>query len=88
MRHRIDKEGLINHYFRIRDYGFSHSKETADEVRRYSSFCKKDKDPLAGKDYSYIFYFLYDGKDPIIDKSRHLISIAVHSVQQNEVSDK
>ena len=69
MKHRIDKEGLINHYYRIRDYGFSHPKESETELLNYKSFIHKNKDPLSGKDYTYLFFFLYDGKDPIIDKS-------------------
>jgi hypothetical protein len=37
-----------------------------------------DHDSLEGQKFDYVFFYLYDGSNPITDKSRHRISIGVH----------
>ncbi|CAI2368219.1 unnamed protein product [Moneuplotes crassus] len=84
VKNRIDKKGLLQHYYRIREYSWKYNREEQKEERLFL-----EENPLEGKKVKYFFYFLYDGNDPILEKERHRISIGVYQLVPipNEPSD-
>jgi len=74
VKNRIDKKGLMQHYYRIREY--SHTFKSKEEEKKDEEGLNLSRNPLAGKKVKFYFYFLYNGNDPITEKDRHRISIA------------
>lgn len=86
MRNRVDKEGLVMNYFRVKEYSHRHKKHEVSKDDSDRLFHVTD--PYEGEKHNYIAYFLYDSGDPISDKDKIRVIVGFHQIQNSKVKTK